>query len=369
MFGKKPSLYNDKGIQINDLIRDAHPSGGTEVVEVSSGEGYVEDLIENQMKTLEMVAREPTLKTLASLADKLDGFGLVALADRVDDTLKFFSAECAAEAFIKKMAANKDRDTILYNVKYIKSILEKYNLMFVGYEYLKRLDRAIDVIPGGGKKIFPEDIQNWLNTIVREVSGDQPDWRIVYQNIQNLLDPELLEGSDFQLKEIDLKEKLSDGDFSKYTALAGEIQQIATNNLAKTSQPQSEQPTQPGRAKTENEEVQALIDGAEKIDSKINNINDLAKAIALSNPSAETELNSLFSDPNTLSSLKTFREKVKPGVLSLQNKQNVSSDIVDAWFKALKKYKAVVDDVESRVKSVGGREKIVVPEVDHTQGE
>lgn len=95
-------MYNDD-LEINDLLRDAHPFGGTQSVEDPTGEGRFEDLIENQMRTLEMVAREPTLKTLASLADYLDEQKLPGLADRVDDTLRFFSAESAALGAYKEI--------------------------------------------------------------------------------------------------------------------------------------------------------------------------------------------------------------------------------------------------------------------------
>lgn len=94
-------FYN-KELEINDLLRDAHPFGGTQVVEESSGEGYVEDSIESQMLTLKMVAREPTLKTLASLGDYLDDAGLTSLANQVDDALKIFAAESAVAAQAKE---------------------------------------------------------------------------------------------------------------------------------------------------------------------------------------------------------------------------------------------------------------------------
>lgn len=82
-------FYNDE-LEINDLIRDAHPYGGTEVVAVDSGEGHVEDIIENQMKTLDMVFKQPAIEALANLGNELDKEGLYSLASSVDDLLNPF---------------------------------------------------------------------------------------------------------------------------------------------------------------------------------------------------------------------------------------------------------------------------------------
>jgi hypothetical protein len=89
----KKHLYNDNDFDISDLIRGAHPYGGTEIVSTLSGEGVVEDIIEAQMKTLEMVFRQPTLQTLAKLADELDAQGLHTLASEVDELLSNAASE------------------------------------------------------------------------------------------------------------------------------------------------------------------------------------------------------------------------------------------------------------------------------------
>lgn len=87
-------LYNDE-LEINDLIRDAHPYGGTEVLAIDSCEGHVEDVIENQMKTLDMVFKQPVIETLANLGNELDKEGLYSLASSVDKLLSGLTKEAS----------------------------------------------------------------------------------------------------------------------------------------------------------------------------------------------------------------------------------------------------------------------------------
>lgn len=79
-------LYNEPNT-LNNLLRAAHPHGGTQVVSVhspSGGEGYVEDSIEQQIKMLKLVYTQPTARVLANLANDIDAEGLVALAGAID---------------------------------------------------------------------------------------------------------------------------------------------------------------------------------------------------------------------------------------------------------------------------------------------
>lgn len=81
-----PELYN-KPNTLNDLLRAAHPYGGTDVVHVQSpsgGEGRVEDSIEQQLKMLRLVYTEPTARVLANLAADIEKDGLVTLAASID---------------------------------------------------------------------------------------------------------------------------------------------------------------------------------------------------------------------------------------------------------------------------------------------
>lgn len=86
------SLYNEEFV-INDLLRAAHPGGGTNVVSIDTpsggGGGRVKDLLEKQIVTIErFVHKQPVVEKLASLADNLDEAGLTQLSFDVVELIK-----------------------------------------------------------------------------------------------------------------------------------------------------------------------------------------------------------------------------------------------------------------------------------------
>lgn len=94
------NLYNSE-LEINDLLRRAHPGGSKEVFSSPTGEGIVEDSIDAQKKILQMVSREPVFKVLASLADELDSEGLFVLSNKVDDLIKVAIQRRTEESWIR----------------------------------------------------------------------------------------------------------------------------------------------------------------------------------------------------------------------------------------------------------------------------
>jgi len=87
----RPSLYNNEFV-INDLLRAAHPGGGTTVISVDSpsgGEGRVEDLIERQLITIDrMVRRQTVASKIAELSNTLDEMGEIKLSFKAAKLMK-----------------------------------------------------------------------------------------------------------------------------------------------------------------------------------------------------------------------------------------------------------------------------------------
>lgn len=79
------SLYNSPGVNINDLLREAHPEGSANIIDSPSHEGVVEDSIEAQMKAIKMVYKQPVAKVLASLGETLESLGAIDMAESVDN--------------------------------------------------------------------------------------------------------------------------------------------------------------------------------------------------------------------------------------------------------------------------------------------
>lgn len=96
LYGLKP---DDFAIQ----NASAHPGGGTEVVEIASGEGLVEDQFEAHLRGMEVAYREPTAQVLAALANDLDNVGFSKLASAVDSTLEKFVVIAEDAEFVNRM--------------------------------------------------------------------------------------------------------------------------------------------------------------------------------------------------------------------------------------------------------------------------
>ena len=89
-------LYN-KSLVINELIRDAHPFGGTDInvnQQFQLGDGKVEDIIEQHLKMLQIAYTQPTVQVLANLANEIEGI-TPKTAMAVDEILKTFVRQAA----------------------------------------------------------------------------------------------------------------------------------------------------------------------------------------------------------------------------------------------------------------------------------
>lgn len=87
----KRSLYNEE-LKINDLMRQAHPGGGLDVINApspSGGDPVVEDNIEKQLKILRMVYKKPIGRVVSKLEKDLHKAGASHLANKVASVLKF----------------------------------------------------------------------------------------------------------------------------------------------------------------------------------------------------------------------------------------------------------------------------------------
>lgn len=119
----KYSLYNEPNT-INDLLRAAHPNGGTTVIDVDSpsgGEGRVEDSIEKQLHLLRQIYK-PAYKVLNQLSNKLAEEGDLFLAKEAyalsEEFIKIAEDEGRYIAIVRKMAVvavrNKKNIDALY---------------------------------------------------------------------------------------------------------------------------------------------------------------------------------------------------------------------------------------------------------------
>lgn len=83
-------LYNVHPHGFEDQNVVAHPGGGTETVEVPSGEGLVEDQYEAHLRAMDIAYREPVAEVLAALGDHLEESGFSKMASHVDELLEQF---------------------------------------------------------------------------------------------------------------------------------------------------------------------------------------------------------------------------------------------------------------------------------------
>lgn len=207
---KIPGMYNDE-LEINDLIRDAHPYGGTEVVDVP--EGLVEDSIESQMKILEMVAREPTLQTLASLADYLDDAGLHKLANSVDSDMAIFAAESSTELSIYRFSASKNErlrsevikafDAYLQAAENMLAVIlngeSDFNTWTLDDQVQNLAGRIYDQLLASAEKT--KEITN-LKSLVRSVKKDISEWVRRFNRLPLDIDGSFFDKNPFDLPRI-----------------------------------------------------------------------------------------------------------------------------------------------------------------------
>lgn len=116
------SLYNTPDVHINDLLRDAHPTGSANIIDTPSHEGIVEDSIEAQMQTLKMVYKQPVAKVIASLAETLEELGATDLSEGVDK----LAFDFYHEPVLVKIAGPGGSDKAVIAANLMKKVLTQY---------------------------------------------------------------------------------------------------------------------------------------------------------------------------------------------------------------------------------------------------
>jgi len=119
MNDKRISLYPVGGINISDLLREAHPQGGPIIG--GDKEGKVEDSIEAQIKNLESFYKKPAVITLAQLAERLEAVGAIDLAEQID---KVASGLFHKSALIKR--AELTKNDIINSARKIEQDISRY---------------------------------------------------------------------------------------------------------------------------------------------------------------------------------------------------------------------------------------------------
>lgn len=187
------SLYNLKVYPPEELNMEAHPGGGTEVVEVPSFEGLVEDLYETQRRILNVALKEPAMARIAMLAKDLEGLGFISTASSIDDCL-YKIADITPEEEIKKLLNNA-----------INSINNtRFNLLGVDLDFRN--------------KSF-DSLLSFINKIKEEISRELPDFNKIAQYRDILLSDEVLYGSWSKVHmggDIDLESWMTIPDFNLY---------------------------------------------------------------------------------------------------------------------------------------------------------
>jgi hypothetical protein len=120
MSDKRISLYPVGGINISDLLREAHPQGGPIIG--GDKEGKVEDSIEAQIKNLESFYKKPAVITLAQLAERLEAVGAIDLAEQID---KVASGLFHKSALVKK--GGTEGSPLNSLIHYTSSFLKQIN--------------------------------------------------------------------------------------------------------------------------------------------------------------------------------------------------------------------------------------------------
>ena len=115
-------FYDVHPVHMSDINQEAHPGGGTEVVEVPSFEGLVEDQFEAHLRHLEVAYKQPTAVRLAQLSEQLEKSGNCSMAEEIDNLSYFY--------FVDSYYAETDESVILGKTIYgekFASVIRKNN--------------------------------------------------------------------------------------------------------------------------------------------------------------------------------------------------------------------------------------------------
>lgn len=229
-------LYNRPNT-INELIRDAHPHGGTDVVSVSSpsgGEGRVEDSIEQQLKMLRLVYTQPTARVLADLATFLEKEGEVSVARIIDDSMLDFVK--TANKMLKKADTPPgvpDPDMSMLGPGKAPSEQADKSLTDIRKEfnaYLLKLESLLDEHSqlGGLSFVRNRQLENYTKAFSKlrsELRKDSPNFQKVKYLTDAIASDEILDGSWKKVLELDLESVFGDGQggqkaYEEYKAVA-----------------------------------------------------------------------------------------------------------------------------------------------------
>lgn len=186
-----PSLYNEPN-QINDLLRAAHPSGGTVIVNVPSpngGDGIVHDTIENQLHKIQQIYKYKAATLLESLANDLGKAGDLFVAREVKNIRNALLKKTAlSESEIKKVRG--DVESLLQEMEVL--VNTHANLGLLSFVRSRQVNKFIDL----------------LNDIRSAVNSNPPDFEEA-NNLFAQISPtkggqDVLEGETFKFLEIDL---------------------------------------------------------------------------------------------------------------------------------------------------------------------
>jgi len=199
----------------------AHPGGGTETVEIASGEGLVEDLYESHLVALEIAYSTPVASELAKLANDLEDQGLVSLANNVDDTLANFVKQ--ANPLMKEL-----RDAL---------------------GVLRSIIRGADFGLVASMRDAKSIMKSWISDVESNTRMGKYDDALIAVN--RLGSEELLTGSFGQIYEVDLENDLTEDNYFEWVRNVAKTKAI----LEQLGQPKSA-PEETHRQRVEKESVQ-----------------------------------------------------------------------------------------------------------------
>lgn len=274
-------LYGLTTEPLTDMNQRAHQGGGTETVEVSSGEGLVEDQYEAHLKNLYVAFREPSAVKMAELAIKLEKAGFVELAGRVDEVLAgFYDPELTKMA---ELPVAQPQDPF-------KAMLDKY------YEIEDLLDRRVP------HEKFHIVYINFIKQLKADIEAQ--DAALVARKVAGLLGKWDTRERDFFS---DSPKKWFGTEYAQIKAGLNEIYAIA-KKVQRAPETRS-------KLAPNSKALQDLKTRAEKLVAAITSVNSLSAMVQPRNQQAAAKL---LSDQNVIEPLTHFQYDVAPTIAALQ---------------------------------------------------
>lgn len=310
----RDQLYGLTVEPLANMNQRAHRGGGVEVVEVPSGEGFVEDQYEAQLKGLYVAYREPTAVKLAALATQLEVEGFVSFAEKVDDVLAgFYQPEFVKLAAPDASQIDKSRRTIIHNARVAKDIIEKGGAQ--GKNRLFYIDTQGDII----KK---------FDKIIAEVSAQQVNWDTVAADLAFLTDEHLLYGKFDEFGEPDLESGLG-AQFPNYKQALDNIdaevkiaQALTSDEAANKEQFDTGERAKLQAPAPDAADPRPYISNAQALNQQISNLQQTAELVINRQPNdqkraqVEAQITRMFQQAAPLFSY--YRKKALPAIGQIQ---------------------------------------------------